>query len=204
MDPDKLLLALSDNQLISADETAEVVEILNSATNTSSNEVSIDEIYSFIVVASRAKLTEATSALEKLLELQDPLTVSLILETLCSEWQLVNDYLEIVCNFALGVPWDYDEDVRHTALKILGEYVRGKTSGKTNCAPLGVQAAQVLELLFSVFDEVGVETWTRRAAYCALLRAAGLEWEELPSESVAITFNEDSEKPISSLRLKVA
>ena len=55
-------------------------------------------------------------------------------------------------------------------------------------------ALDVLELLLGTFLDVSLESWTRKAAYCALLRASGVESEALPSECAPLDCSENSKE----------
>jgi len=106
---------------------------------------SVDETYSLIKVVGRANLKDRKGVIESFLNHEDPLTVSLVLETLCLNWELSEDYLEQVVNFALGVAWDEEHDVADTAIRILGEFL---ASSQTDSP----ETQQVKKLIFELFS----------------------------------------------------
>ncbi len=180
MDPEKLLLDLSSGHELSDGQLDEVVEVLELALlDNHLRKPSVDDLYSLLVVLGKAGAEEKRSIVEKYLDFEDPLTAAKALEILCLDWKATDDYIERVINFAVGVNWDYDEDVKQVAIKILGEFL-----SELNSKPGGleIKKAQVLEFLLSVFHEKKHEVWTRKTAYCALCRAGGKSNEELPAE----------------------
>ena len=51
----------------------------------------------------------------------------------------------------------------------------------------------LLELLFSVFEDQDADCFTRQAAYCSLLRVAGTDWEQCPSEFAQLNLDKGSQ-----------
>ncbi len=192
MDPEKLLLQISNGKTLSPEEVEELIHLLEGAAvgDELRRDISLDDVYSYLVVLGRAKCTRARHVLERYLEMRDPLTVALVLEVLCLEWGFTEEFLERVVNFAVGVAWDYDEDVKQTALKILGEYLlTSLRSRKENDGAMLPREQRVIDLLFTTFDDQAGKIWCRQAAYFALCRAGGLSWEELPGECTSLDFS---------------
>lgn len=228
LDPERLLVRLNSGKSLTSDEIEELVRCIELALS-ESGPLSLEDLYAMVLVLSRARLTDRAYLLERAFEVRDPLTVALALETLCLDWELYSSYVERVMAFALGVAWDPDGDVQGVALKILGEFLKDALSGKTALAVptekkgRGSSAAKpkrsssekpksaasdprigaVLELLFSIFDDVDLEHGVRQAAYCSLLRAGGRDWELLPSECVEIDLSEGSEDLDGALLAKL-
>lgn len=196
MDPEKLLLAISDGKSLSDEEIAEVVELLDSEKQEELiRSPSVDDVYSCLLLLGKAKLVAYRHLLEKYLDCQEPLSVVLVLEILCLDWGTADEYLERVLHFALGVPWDYDEDVRQVALKIMGEFLaeglpKPEEKGKKKASP---RQLHVLELLFSIFEDESNDSLIRQSAYRALGRAYGKDWADLPSEYVLMDFEKGSD-----------
>ncbi len=187
MDPERLLLKLSSGKRLTAAEVAGVVELLESA----SEESGLDDSYSCLLIVGRAGLKEHRRLVERYLDTKDPLTVSLALEILCLQWHATEDYLERALDFALGVSWDTDDDVRGMSLRVLGEYLRESWDGHIpeSCSD---KQLKVLGLVLSVFEDEALDPLVRQSAYNSLCRAAGKEWEELPSECVLLNFESGS------------
>lgn len=193
LDPEKLLVRISDGETLSSEEVEELAEVLRAVDAAEvGRKRSVDEIYSYIVVVGRAKLTSLQHSIEKFLDVRDALTVALVLETLCLEWKATDAYLERVISFALGVSWDEDQDVQQAAIKILGEYLfetlAPSLHGETSDLRLSPPQHRVLELLLSIFSDPELESWTRQSSYFSLCRADGRDWDRIPSECVQLRF----------------
>jgi len=212
MDPEKLLVKVSLGKKLTSEELQRVIDAFEELSPQNFSRVgAIDDAYALAHLLSRAGNAQQAYLIERYLEAKDPLLVSLVLETLCLTWNLSAAYLERVMSFALGESWDYDEDVRHTAIKVLGEYLRGQLiEGKSAGNPanwFNQSAGQALELLLSIFGDENGERLTRQAAYRALSRASGKEWVELPAELAQLDFSENSkdidDKMISDLKARL-
>lgn len=189
-DPDQLLSKLANGNSLEAEAEAQILELLQSwGKGDSARERSLDDLYGYLVVLNRAKLVQHHRIIERFLDAKDALTVSFVLETLCLDWNLSDEYLERAVSFSLGAPWDSEGDAREQALKILGEHLRAK--GLAEAIALGeVSQSQqrVLALLISTLEDIDNDNWVRQAAYFALCRAMGREWEELPPECSLLHF----------------
>jgi hypothetical protein len=192
MDTEKMLFTLSEGKPLLAEEIAEVTELLEGSEGIAGGRgFSVDDVYSCLLVVGRGKLFDYRHVVEQYLQAEDALTVALVLEMLCLDWGFVEEYLEQVISFALGVPWDEDEDVRQTALKILGEYLFASEPSRRDKAEAQdeiklARRRHVLDLLVCVFQDEAAEQWTRQASYYALCRAYGKKWEEIPPECVML------------------
>lgn len=191
LDPERLLVRLNSGKKLTKDEAADVIRCIRLALEGSAA-ISIDDLYSFLLVLRRARLTEHAHLVEQALEVHDPLTVALALETLCIDWGLHANYVERVMSFAIGVAWDPDGDAQVVALRILGEFLKDSLSQKEKLRDGRAEAA--LELLLTAFSDEALDQMVRQAAYCALLRAGGYPHEELPSECVEIDLGAGSEE----------
>ncbi|MFN8392391.1 MAG: hypothetical protein U0136_19010 [Bdellovibrionota bacterium] len=216
MDPEKLLVKVSLGKALTEAELSDVVHALTEIDISEMAKVGlVDEAYSLLHLLGRAKAYNCVQLLEKYLEAKDPLTASLVLETLCLDWGRSENYLERVIDFSLGVSWDEEDDVRQTALKVLGEYLRErlgagdspdpadgkKRSKKLKAEPIkkgvhvvtvGDKTKRVLDLLLAMFADPELSQSTRQGAYLALCRAAGKDWQDLPSECAVIDLSEQS------------
>ncbi|MCB0322044.1 MAG: hypothetical protein KDD69_00680 [Bdellovibrionales bacterium] len=190
-DPEKLLLRLSDGDGLSREEIDEIVELLRQLESEDiGRKLSVDDVYSYLVVLGRAEQKQYRHVIEKFLDVRDALTVALVLETLCLRWDCTDEYLERVVSFALGVAWDEDQDVQQAAIKILGEFLH--TAIGVDATALGDRQREVLELLLNLLRDDSLEHWTRQSSYFALCRAAGKDWEELPNDCVLLDLTEGS------------
>lgn len=193
VDPERLLVKLNSHEPLEEGELESVAEALRlTLSQTQGRRLSLDDVYSYVLVIGRARAEQYRDLLEAQLEQKDTFTAALILEILCLEWGRTEEYLERVLHFALGVAWDDEQDVQNTALKILGEYLHAAMR-KEKDRRLSLRTREVLMLLLSVFDDESVEHWSRQNAYVALLRASGAELEDLPSECAWLSLESDSE-----------
>lgn len=197
MDPEKLLVKVSLGKKLTEEELQNVIDAFEELSPQNFSRVgAVDDAYALAHLLSRAGNAQQAYLIERYLEAKDPLLVSLVLETLCLNWNLSAAYLERVMSFALGESWDYDEDVRHAAVKILGEYLRGQFAEGAQTGKsanwFNQSGGQALELLFSILGDETLERLTRQAAYLALCRAAGKEWDQMPAEFAQLDFSEAS------------
>jgi hypothetical protein len=100
---------------------------------------------------------------------RDPMLARLALQILCDYWGDTTRYAEEVLLFLRGVSWDDEEDVRRAAITTAGEHLRAH-----------LHPAMLRELL-RLFEDEREAQIIRESAYCALARAAGRDWGELPS-----------------------
>lgn len=193
LDAEKLLLRVNSGKKLEPEELQGVLQLLDAfLIQGPGKALSIDDVYNYLLLIGRAKAKEYTRVLESFLEIHDPLTVSLILEILCLEWNRTPDYLERVTHFAVGASWDTENDVRETAIKILGEHVRKHLKKLAPGTPLSMHDSRVLELLLNICEDSDDDLWTRKIAYTTLLHAYGKPDEELPPEHKWLNFDKGS------------
>jgi hypothetical protein len=191
IDAEQLLVKLNSGKSIPDDNIAEIAAFLEEIAGDPAIEdrVSFDEVYNLILVLGRAKATAYRNLVARYLEIKDPLTAALALEILCLEWNGLEEYIEQVFHFALGVSWDEDDDLSLMAIKVLGEYLHIELSQNNTLPAIG----RSLELLLFLFEDKNGEQWVRQAAYVSLLRAAGYDWEQVPSECAMLNLEKGSD-----------
>ena len=197
IDPEKLLISINSGQGITENELSKVAILLESVDeNLEGLGLSVDDIYSLLLVISRARAEKYRYLLERFLESKDAFTVSMILETLCLDWGYTEEYLERILNFAIGVVWDDEDDVRLMAVKILGEFLYSELHCGHKKANVGGDSIKwihpVMELLYGIFYDENAQSWVRQGAYYALCRASGKEWAELPAECAVLDLTSNS------------
>jgi len=184
-------MRLNSGQTLSSEELAEVGQALSeiSVRRDRINCEILDDVYEMILILGKANAQEHKHLVEHHLDSKDPTTVCLVMEVLCCEWGRIDDYLEQLVNFALGVPWDGQGDVREQALRILGVYLKGKFPVGNASADWGgyrespsAQDINVLGLIFQTFRDSELDDYIRQAAYISLCKAAGKQDESLPAE----------------------
>ena len=178
VEPSEILAILSSGESVSDGETEELVERLSQAlTSENPDDWDFDEIYEICLVLGRLRAKSAVPLLERLLDAQEPMTLSLVLHILCVDWGLCEYYLERVLTFAVGAVWDEEHDVQEKAIEILGSYVKRKNSEQPQGKPSGL-ILRVLDLLWQLFISGEEPTVVRVSAYSSILgifsRAANL------------------------------
>lgn len=197
IDPEKLLISINSGEGITETELKKVGTLLESVDeNLEGLGLSVDEIYSLLLVIARSRGEKYRYLMERFLESKDAFTVSMILETLCLDWGYTEEYLERILNFALSVSWDNEADVQLTAVKILGEYLHSELHVEKAKGSKGEGVSKwmqpVMELLFGVFQDEHGQSWVRQAAYYAICRAYGKQWAELPGECAVLDLSKES------------
>jgi hypothetical protein len=196
LDPEEQLVKLNSGGRLDETELDEVLALLESTdVQELGRKLSADDIYSLLLVIGRTKDTRYRGLLERYLDAKDALTVSLVLEILCLQWGPIEECLEWLLDFALGSAWDDEDDVRQTALRILGDYLcreLPKNAVPAKTKKKDPRALKVLGLVVSIFEDDTLERATRQAAYYSLLRASGISWENVPSEFARLDLNPGS------------
>jgi hypothetical protein len=114
----------------------------------------------------------------------DPMLARISLEVLGSYWTMGGRYRHEIERFSRGVEWDRDEDVRLIAISLAGETLRAGPD-------------QVfLHLLVTILRSASERPIVRQAAYFALARASGRNWNELPSAAVSLDFDKDVDSQV--------
>lgn len=156
----------------------------------------LDEIYSLLTILIKSDSKQYSEVLGSFLHYDDTMTVSLALEGLCGKWKLTEEYMEQVLDFALGVPWDHEDDLKFQSLSILGELLSRK--------PKHSSRAQIINLIVSSFDSES-DNWGRLKTYQAILLASGAS--NLPNDFARLDFSENSSdvdwKLIAKLREEI-
>ncbi len=98
----------------------------------------------------------------------DSMLSRLALQILVSRWGLGLDFADVVIEFASGVEWDEDDDVRLVALSSAGELAR-----------VDIRTADMFGVLIRALDDAE-RPIVRDAAYSAVLRGLGTPWNEVP------------------------
>jgi len=191
IDAETLLAKINAGEKLEPSELEEVVALLESDyLEGYGRKLSVDDIYSLLLVLGRSHAYQYTTLLESFLNVEDTLTVSLVLDTLCLQWDKLEECVEKLISFALGQSWDEDEDIREEAIKLLGEYLFNLKTNHPKKKATG-RSATVLELLISTFDNPENSYFIRKHAYFALCRAAGKTWQEIPSAYATLDFSKD-------------
>lgn len=98
----------------------------------------------------------------------DPMLCGLAVQILVGSYGLGHEFADDVLDFARGVEWDDDNDVRRIALSRAGELARDE-----------VRRADMIAVLLAAIEDDD-QYLVREAAYHAILRALGRHWREMP------------------------
>lgn len=170
-EPAELLAKFNAGESISPAQTASLIERIKTCVSEEPDYWDFDEIYEVVLALGKLRVLEAAPELERLLIAQEPLTLCLVLETLCLKWDRTEEYLERVMTFAVGAVWDEDLDVQEKAIELLGDYVRKRAQGDEPSKSSVVQ--RVIETLWQQFASAEEPVIIRKAAYRAIVSASG-------------------------------
>lgn len=122
MDYTKLLYRHGKNVAPSAEELAELEELLRNLSKMRAIDNHLDDLYEPLLVVGKLRLKQFRPYIEAFLHSRDTETVCLVIQILCAEWNDTENYLETLISFALGKRWDTEDDVRSSAITSLGNY----------------------------------------------------------------------------------
>jgi hypothetical protein len=163
--PPELLERVKHGHRLSDIETQDVVAALSDAGR------GFDR-YTLLHVLGRADQTQLREVVERYLCCpEDPQLSQLSLTILCTWWNLTEDYLGRVLEFVGSVHWDVDQEVRQTAIGILGRYIRSHRN------------LDLLARLLSVVEDQSEWTLIREDAVRALAVALGHDLASMPPVS---------------------
>ncbi|MEW6363200.1 MAG: hypothetical protein AB1714_01025 [Acidobacteriota bacterium] len=164
---------------ISQEEIDDVARVLTTARDENLSE------YTLLHIIGRGFSLKHEELVVSFLERKDdPMLVRLALQILCHFWGKTEKYLATVKEYLHGAPWDEDDDVKLMAISITGEYLRKKPE------------ADLLRRLLHLFRDAAEERITREAAYCAMARAYGWGWQEIPRASRHFDLEKDTDKEV--------
>jgi hypothetical protein len=150
-----------------------------------------EEIYDALFVIGKAGGPEDAAIMEHYLDYPgDPMLTRLALQVLCNWWGLQREYRTELLRFVAGVKWDLEDGgyVRLVAISATGELAR-----ESHDRP-------AIAALMTVYASDGEPDAFRRAAYSALLRAAGKAWAEVPGVSSDAWRDHPDVRSIQGLR----
>ena len=183
-DPEQLLLAINQGRDPDQEKIEELIACLSM--HLTKPCLSADDTYSYLAVALKLQNPGYLDLVDSYLAQNDPLLSSLILESLCLEWNRGEEYLESICDLINGCEWDLEEDAQLSAIKVAGKLVRDKLEKN-------IEAKQILIVeLFKLFDSNSSDPFVRQACYRALLNASGYETENIPNEFTRVDLSTNS------------
>lgn len=137
-----------------------------------------DELYTLIYILGRAEAVRCKKLIEPFLNHpDDPMVSKIALQSLCTYWDLTEEYLDELKMFINGVEWDDFDDVRIQAISIAGEYLRSAKN------------PELLQTLIDLFENIETSPdlknaenpeLVRSCAYLAIGRAMGREYNQMP------------------------
>ena len=181
INPEELLSKVSKGSQLSAEEVEQAVLALKSWYEDKPRENSVNDLYAYLVLLKVSDLKEHHKLVSSFLREKDALIVSLVIEILCMNWNLTEEYLQHIISIAVGLSWDVDGDAREQAIKVLGEYLNQKKE----------KDSKILELLFGILEDQKNDLFLRKTAYNSINRAMDVEWEDLPADCTLIEFDKE-------------
>jgi len=104
---------------------------------------------------------------ERFLDGPDDIAAKRALWTLCSCWDLTDQYLDVLLWYMEGTPWDDGEDCKLVAISCAGSYLKDHSS------------PELLRKIIETFEDENSRT--RETAYRALVELTGGDWYSLPT-----------------------
>ncbi len=126
-DGESILLALSKGATLTADEIESIKFYLEYSKKQPKNKRSLEEIYLILTVLNKANNPELHYIVEQFLDFQDPIVAAFALEILVKKWGVYQDLHERLVKFALGMPWDREQDLRETTLECIKTIIQEET-----------------------------------------------------------------------------
>lgn len=126
-DGESILIALSKGATLTSDEIESIKLYLEFSKKLPKNKRSLEEIYLVLTVLNKANDAELHYLVEQFLDFQDPLIGSFSLEILVKKWKIYQDLHERLIKFALGMPWDREQDLREVTLECIKFIIEDQT-----------------------------------------------------------------------------
>ena len=141
------------------------------------------KLYALLYAAGRGFRTDLEKTIASYLDYtKDPMIVRLSLQILCAFWGKHEAYKEYITGFLNNKEWDEDQDVFLMAISCAGEYCRKN-----------IDKAMIAKLL-SIYSDFNSDAIIRQAAFTALARSQGKDWNTLPTPTNLIEFDSDETK----------
>lgn len=146
----------------------ELAQVVHRIRNHQSDKV--QTLYTLLHILGRSEAIEHHALMETFLYYpEEPMITRIALKSLCNDFGLTKNYLDLLKKFILGVDWDEEDDVRLIAISIAGTYIN--ETGDTTLLPL----------LLAIYENENEDNSFRNVAYEALARATGIKSIDLPS-----------------------
>jgi hypothetical protein len=120
LDFDEMLYKLSKEEPLTQMEVKGLEDFITSSVKGPKEKRSLEDLYAALKVVSSSNLQHLSYLAAMCLDVPDPILVCLALETLAIQWGFGTEYEERLIQFALGVPCDYEGDIKECALRCIG------------------------------------------------------------------------------------
>jgi hypothetical protein len=172
IDFDDMLLRLSKNENLLETDIISIEKFLEQ--NIESNKKrSLEDLFAALTVLSKNDKPDHAYLVEKFLNLNDPIIIELALETLIFKWGLDNDYEEIIIKYLLGVPFDYDGDLKEKSILIVGNLINKNLDEiKDTEFPLSERDLRLISLLIQIIEDKNEENFIKETAISSLYKSS--------------------------------
>lgn len=172
IDFDDMLLRLSKNENLLETDIISIEKFLEQ--NIESNKKrSLEDLFAALTVLSKNDKPEHAYLVEKFLNFNDPIIIELALETLIFKWGLDNDYEEIIIKYLLGVPFDYDGDLKEKSILIVGNLINKNLDEiKDTEFPLSERDLRLISLLIQIIEDKNEENFIKETAISSLYKSS--------------------------------
>jgi len=106
--PEELLSKVSKGKELEAEQIEQIVTVLQSWYEDKPRENSVNDLYAYLVLIKVSNLKQHHKLVSNFLREKDALIVSLVIEILCLNWELTEEYLPHIISVAVGLAWDLD------------------------------------------------------------------------------------------------
>lgn len=127
IDCESLLIGLSKGISLNENDITSIINFIQYSQKLPKHKNSFEDLFAVLTVLCKNNDPSLSYIVIQFLNFQDCIIVSLALETLICKWQCYTELHERVTQFALGVPWDYDQDLRICALSCILHILSSKT-----------------------------------------------------------------------------
>jgi hypothetical protein len=170
LDFDEMLYKLSKEESLTQEEIKGLEDFITSNVKGPKEKRSLEDLYAALKVVSKSNLQFLSYLVEMCLDVPDPILICLALETLTIQWGLGDEYEERLIQFALGVPSDYEGDIKECALHCIGVLLlHQKSQGRKMKNNSFTQTEErLLYLLIQIIEDKKEDRFVKSAASIAL------------------------------------
>jgi hypothetical protein len=130
LDYDGLLVSISKGSKLTNEEVKAIHDLVLFNLKSPREKRELEDLYASLTVLDKASDSSLSYLVAQYLDFQDPLIVSYALEILVIKWSKYEEIKERLIQFSLGMPWDYDQDLRVMSLNCIEHILLEASSTK--------------------------------------------------------------------------